>query len=51
MESFYLRNKKGREVDFVVTHNRRVQWLIEVKTFDDDISASLKYSKEKLRPQ
>lgn len=47
---YYLRDKDGREVDFVVTLNRRVQWLIEVKTSDADISKSLRYYTEKLRP-
>jgi hypothetical protein len=27
-EIFYLRDKESREVDFVVTFNRRVHWLI-----------------------
>lgn len=47
---FYLRDKEGREVDFVVTLNRRVHWLIEVKTSDDEISKSLQYYTAKLRP-
>jgi predicted AAA+ superfamily ATPase len=40
---FYLRDKEGREVDFVVTLNRKVQWLIEVKTSDGEIGNSLRY--------
>ena len=44
-------DKESREVDFVVTLNRRVHWLIEVKKFDDTISNSLRYYAEKLRPQ
>jgi hypothetical protein len=47
---FYLRDKEGREVDFVVTYNRRVRWLIEVKTSDDDVSTALKYYTQKLKP-
>jgi predicted AAA+ superfamily ATPase len=47
---FYLRDKEGREVDFVVTFNRRVHWLIEVKTSDDHPSSSLRYYTQKLRP-
>lgn len=47
---FYLRDKEGREVDFVVTHNRRVQWLIEVKASDSDISTGLRYYSHKLKP-
>lgn len=30
-------------MDFVVTVNRRVHWLIDVETADDVISTSLKY--------
>lgn len=48
---FYLRDKESREVDFVVTLNRRVHWLIEVKSSAEEISGSLKYYTEKLRPK
>lgn len=47
---FYLRDKEGREVDFVVTHNRRVRWLIEVKASDGDISTAFRYYSQKLKP-
>jgi len=47
---FYLRDKEDREVDFVVTLNRRVHWLIEVKSSDTDLSGGLKYYTEKLKP-
>jgi uncharacterized protein len=47
---FYLRDKEGREVDFVVTHNRRVNWLIEVKASDGDVSTALRYYAQKLKP-
>jgi uncharacterized protein len=50
LDLFYLRDKEGREVDFVVTHNRRVQWLIEVKASDDNIGTSLLYYTRKLQP-
>ncbi len=46
----YLRDKEGREVDFVVTYNRRVRWLIEVKASDDHVSPALGYYTEKLSP-
>ena len=49
-EIFYLRDKESREVDFVVTFNRRVHWLIEVKASDDNPGTNLKYNTEKLRP-
>jgi predicted AAA+ superfamily ATPase len=48
---FYLRDKEGREVDFVVTLNRKVQWLIEVKTSDGELSNSLRYYHQKLQPK
>lgn len=50
-EIFYLRDKESREVDFVVTFNRRVHWLIEVKASDSSPSTSLRYYTEKLRPR
>jgi len=49
-ELFYLRDKEGREVDFVVTRARRVHWLIEVKSSDGGISQGLKYYADKLKP-
>jgi uncharacterized protein len=49
-EIFYLRDKESREVDFVVTFNRRVHWLIEVKASDDTPGNSLRYYNERLRP-
>lgn len=48
---YYLRDKEGREVDFVVTLNRRVHWLIEVKASDGEVSTSLKYYAQRLRPK
>ena len=47
---YYLRDKEDREVDFVVTRNRRVHWLIEVKSSDTDLSGALRYYTEKLKP-
>ena len=44
-ELYYLRDK----VDFVVTRNRRVQWLIEVKTSDGAVGSGLNYYAQKLR--
>lgn len=48
---YYLRDKEGREVDFVVTLDRRVHWLIEVKSGDAEVSPSLRYYTQKLRPR
>jgi len=50
-ELFYLRDKEQREIDFVVTLNRRVHWLIEVKRTDSALSPSLKYYTERLQPK
>ena len=47
---FYLRDKDGREVDFVITRNRRVHWLIEVRSSDDIVGTSLGYYSRKLKP-
>jgi uncharacterized protein len=50
-ELFYLRDKESREVDFVVTRNRRVEWLIEVKTSSDSVGHALGYYTQKLKPR
>jgi predicted AAA+ superfamily ATPase len=48
---FYLRDKEGREVDFVATFNRRVRWLIEVKRSDGEASTALRYYTQRLQPE
>lgn len=45
---FYLRDKDQREVDFVITKNKKIEELIEVKYSDQAPSKSLIYYKEKL---
>ncbi|MDJ0766005.1 MAG: ATP-binding protein [Myxococcota bacterium] len=47
----YLRDKEGREVDFVILKDGELEELIEVKHADDTPSKSLKYYAEKLRPK
>jgi hypothetical protein len=47
----YIRDKEGREVDFVTVINNTVIDLIEVKTSDDSISTALRYYTEKLKPE
>lgn len=47
----YIRDKDGREVDFVTVINKKIVDLIEVKSSSSDISSSLKYYAEKLKPQ
>lgn len=47
----YIRDKDGREVDFVTQINNKIIDLIEVKTTNSDISSSLKYYQKKLNPK
>lgn len=47
----YVRDKEGREVDFITLINKKVDELIEVKLSDEEPSLSLKYYKEKLNPR
>lgn len=47
----YIRDKEGREVDFVTVVDNKVIDLIEVKKSSTDISTSLKYYSEKLKPE
>lgn len=46
----YIRDKDGREVDFVTQVDGKIIDLIEVKAGDGDISPSLKYYAELLKP-
>ena len=47
----YIRDKEGREVDFIILKEGKVFALIEVKFSDDKISKSLQYYSEKLKPK
>lgn len=47
----YLRDKEGREVDFVILKENHIDELVEVKWADENISKSLLYYAEKLRPR
>lgn len=47
----YIRDKEGREVDFVTIIDNKVTELIEVKLADSEISSSLLYYSKKLKPQ
>jgi predicted AAA+ superfamily ATPase len=47
----YLRDRDDREVDFVITRNRQVEELIEVKYSDTAPSTSLAYYTKVLRPK
>ncbi len=47
----YLRDKEKREVDFVVTRHRKVEFLIEVKKSDVEPTTGIKYYTERLQPK
>lgn len=47
----YIRDKDGREVDFVTLVDNKVIDLIEVKQADTNISQNLKYYAKKLNPE
>jgi predicted AAA+ superfamily ATPase len=47
----YIRDKEGREVDFAVLKDGELEELIEVKYTDEDISRSLSYYTERLKPK
>lgn len=47
----YLRDRDGREVDFVTIVDDKIKELIEVKNSDEKISSSLKYFKKILNPE
>ena len=47
----YIRDKEGREVDFVILKEGIIDELIEVKFSDVKISKNLKYYAEKLNPR
>jgi len=49
-ELSYLRDKEGREVDFVILKDGEIEELVEVKYTDENIGRSLRYYAEKLRP-
>jgi predicted AAA+ superfamily ATPase len=47
----YIRDKEGREIDFVTVVNNQVIDLIEVKSTDTTVSSSLKYYADRLQPK
>ncbi|MGV3739993.1 MAG: ATP-binding protein [Gammaproteobacteria bacterium] len=47
----YIRDKEKREVDFVTIVDGVVEDLIEVKSSNSDISSSLRYYADKLKPK
>lgn len=47
LELRFFRDVDGREVDFVVTENRKPLWLIEAKQGDSDVVNGLSYLKKR----
>lgn len=47
----YIRDKEGREVDFALFKEDVLEELIEVKYADEEISTSLLYYKDRLKPK
>lgn len=50
-ELAYVRDKEGREVDFVMIREGKVDELLEAKWGDSGISRSLEYFSERLKPR
>jgi len=48
---YYVRDKEKREVDFLITRDRRPYFLIETKLSSEDLSPSLTYFHERLKPR
>jgi predicted AAA+ superfamily ATPase len=46
----YIRDKEGREVDFVILRDNIIQELVEVKYGDDSLSPALRYYTKRLQP-
>ncbi|MEM7179455.1 MAG: ATP-binding protein [Spirochaetota bacterium] len=47
----YIRDKDGREVDFVIVRNKTVEELIEIKVSDESVSKNLSYFSKILKPE
>lgn len=48
---FYLRDREKREVDFVTTSDRKIEWFVEAKLGDSSLHKPLAYFTERFRPQ
>lgn len=48
-ELYYLRDREQREVDFLTVSDNRLEFMVEVKTSDDQFSPSLRYFAERLK--
>lgn len=47
----YIRDKEGREIDFVVLHENQIEMLVETKLSGQTIHRPLQYYSEKLKPK
>ncbi len=47
----YIRDKKKREIDFIITENEKLKFLIEVKKSDDHFNTNLNYFSLRLKPE
>jgi hypothetical protein len=47
---FFIRDKEGREIDFAITKDKKLEFLIEAKLSEEGISKNLTYYSEKLNP-
>ena len=47
----YVRDREGRETDFLITKSNKPFILIEVKVADQNLDTALLYFKERLKPQ
>jgi predicted AAA+ superfamily ATPase len=48
---FYIRDKQKREVDFLVTKNKKPWLLLEVKSQNSTIAPALSYYNNLLKPE
>lgn len=49
LELHFLRDKEGREVDFLITNNKKPWFCVEVKQTDLSLSQNITYFKERLK--
>ena len=47
---YFIRDKEGREVDFAITKDKKLEFLIEAKWSEEEVSKNLTYYSEKLNP-
>ena len=50
-ELFYIKDKEKREINFITLADKKVEWLIEVKSSESAFTTQLYYYHKKLKPQ